>query len=91
MTKRAFDKILKTESKKLSALEKRPRSLTSEEILYEGTITVDRYHCDMSKNRQRNARVALRNAIRANPNYHTNALQADCVIEEIWNALVGNK
>lgn len=46
-------------------------------------------HCEMDDATQAKARAALRREIKRNPKFKTDDLDADCVIEQVWNALSG--
>jgi hypothetical protein len=46
-------------------------------------------HCEMSKKLQAHARGVLRKNLRECPNYATDAMDADVIIEQVWNALTG--
>jgi hypothetical protein len=46
-------------------------------------------HCEMSKRLQQHARATLRRMIKENPDWATDALDADVIVEQVWNALTG--
>ena len=44
---------------------------------------------EMTDAHQRKARAVLRREIKDNPDALTSDLEADCIVEQVWNALVG--
>ncbi|HEX8836765.1 MAG TPA: hypothetical protein VF748_07510 [Candidatus Acidoferrum sp.] len=46
-------------------------------------------HCEWPDALQRKARAALRRYLKQCPKFATNNLDADVVIEQVWNAIVG--
>lgn len=47
-------------------------------------------HCDLPYRIQARARKALRKGIKNHPEWKNNKLDANCIIEQVWNALVGH-
>lgn len=48
------------------------------------------FHCEMSKSKKARARRALRREIKASPDFNKDDLEADVIIEQVWNALAGH-
>lgn len=46
-------------------------------------------HCEMDDAHTKKARAALRRALRENQNALTDDLEADCIVEQVWNSLTG--
>lgn len=56
----------------------------------EDRISIQRFHSEMPERVRSKARRVLRRKIAENPDYKTSRLDAEVVIEQVWNALVGN-
>lgn len=48
------------------------------------------FYCEMPNRLQEKARAALRRELECAPDWRTNNLTADAIIEQVWNALVGH-
>lgn len=46
-------------------------------------------HCEFSKRRQMRARRVLRQQIKLCPDFASNNLDADVIVEQVWNACAG--
>ena len=56
----------------------------------EDRISVNRFHSEMPERIRSKARRVLRKQIAQNPDYKTSRLDAEVIIEQVWNVLIGN-
>jgi hypothetical protein len=58
--------------------------------IHDGSMAAQPFHCEMSQRLQSKARRVLREKIAECPKFRTDKIDANVIVEQVWNALVGH-
>ena len=58
--------------------------------IHDGAMAAQPFHCEMPQRLQSKARRVLREKVRECPDFMSSKIDADVIVEQVWNALVGH-